>query len=319
MATNPDAWITNNQRSLAVSLAQLRRTIQDRLGQNQSDPVSVLLATAQEDEPETLVELMAPAPALTQLQTFFSLTEFERDLVLLCAAVDLDSTFAKLLGQAHGDPLKTYPTFGLALSVLSDPHWSALAPGSPIRQWQLLEIGSGHSLTQSPLRIDERVLHFLTGVLEPDERIMNLVERLSSDRELVSSQDAIARGIVDVWVKSREKDGLPVIQLCGTDSAGKRDIATAAFGALNCPGYLIPATMIPTAPGDLDRLAMLWRREVRLSSSALLIDCDDLDLTDGQRMIRRDVVCRPSEWASYCRKPGSTADAAKTNDCLRRW
>ena len=283
MATNPDPWMANNQRFLAASLAQLRRTIHERLGQNQSDPVSALLADTRDDDPAALADLMTPAPALTRLQTLFSLTQFERDLVLLCAAVDLDSTFAKLLGQVHGDPLRTFPTFGLALSVLSDPHWSALAPSSAVRQWQLVEVGSGPSLTQSPLRIDERVLHFLTGVLEPDERIMNLVEPLASNRELVPSQDAIARSILDVWVQSREKDRLPVIQLCGSDLAGKRDIATAAFRALNCSGFLITADMIPTAPGDLDRLAMLWRREVRLSSSALLIDCDDLDLADGHR------------------------------------
>ena len=54
------------------------------------------------------------------------LTTFERQIVIMCAAPDLDGRFAAVLACAHGDATRTYPTFGLALAALNEPHWSAL-------------------------------------------------------------------------------------------------------------------------------------------------------------------------------------------------
>ena len=42
-------------------------------------------------------------------------------------------------------------------------------PPSPLRHWRLVEVGNIATLTSSPLRIDERVLHYLTGLSYLDE------------------------------------------------------------------------------------------------------------------------------------------------------
>src|SRR3712207_7086763 len=56
----------------------------------------------------------------------------------------------------RSDPQRGHPTFSLALAALPGAHWNALVPEGPLRYWRLLEVGPGGSLTQSPLRIDER-------------------------------------------------------------------------------------------------------------------------------------------------------------------
>ena len=38
------------------------------------------------------------------------------------------------------------------------------APAGPLRRWRLLEVGAGETLAAAPLRIDERVLHYLAGI-----------------------------------------------------------------------------------------------------------------------------------------------------------
>ena len=84
-------------------------------------------------------ELADRAPAgpgtapLDALVSCFSLTPFERDLVLLAAAHELEPTAAARCAAASGDPERTYPTFSLALAALAEPHWSALTPVAPLQ------------------------------------------------------------------------------------------------------------------------------------------------------------------------------------------
>lgn len=68
---------------------------------------------------------IAPLDALVAC---FGLSDFERDLVLLTAAYELEATTAARCAAASGDPERAYPTFSLALAALAEPHWSALTP-----------------------------------------------------------------------------------------------------------------------------------------------------------------------------------------------
>ena len=117
---------------------------------------------------------------------------FERAILLLCAGMELDSSFAGLCATAHGDPTRPYPTFGLALATFDEPLWEALTPEAPLRRWRLIEITSqaGTLLTASPLRIDERILHFLTGIQYLDERLVGMIEPVPADSDLVPSHQS---------------------------------------------------------------------------------------------------------------------------------
>src|SRR5581483_8319517 len=143
----------------------------------------------------------ASSSALEALCRTFSLSSFERDVVLLCAGVELDAAFAGLCAAAQGDRGRRNPTFGLTLAALDEPHWIALAPDSPLRRWRLIEVGDqpSSSLTAAPLRIDERVLHYLVGIQCLDSRLVGLVEPVAADGSLVPTQEAIARRIALGW------------------------------------------------------------------------------------------------------------------------
>src|SRR5271165_2312571 len=68
------------------------------------------------------------APAIEFLAQAFGLSQFERALLLLCAAPELDQECADIYATAQADPSRSRPTFALALAVLPGAHWSALAP-----------------------------------------------------------------------------------------------------------------------------------------------------------------------------------------------
>ena len=85
-------------------------------------------------------EQMQPAPALVLLGQQLGLSSFEQDILLLCAAPELDMRVASLCAQAQGDVNRTYPTFALALALFDEPIWDALSPDRPLRYWRLIEI-----------------------------------------------------------------------------------------------------------------------------------------------------------------------------------
>ena len=61
-----------------------------------------------------------PPPALVILSQRMGLVTFEQEILLLCAAMELDTRMAALCAAAQGEPSRAYPTFALALSLF-DP------------------------------------------------------------------------------------------------------------------------------------------------------------------------------------------------------
>ena len=86
---------------------------------------------------------MTPPAAIDTLAAIFQLSRFERELLLLCAGVEMDSTLAARCAEASGRSQRDAVTFSLAMAVLADPHWSALAPSAPLRRFRLIEIEAG--------------------------------------------------------------------------------------------------------------------------------------------------------------------------------
>jgi hypothetical protein len=224
-------WLQANQdyltKSLAVVRGALERYAKYTKNTQEADEED---NNSQVDPREAADDMPAPA-AIEMLCIAFNLSPFERDVLLLCAGMELESTFAPLCASAQGDPLKPFPTFSLALAALSNPHWSALTPAAPLRRWRLIEVGAGSALTLSPLRIDERVLHYLAGVHYLDERLVGIIEPLRTSDALVPSHRKLAERLAKTW-SNATGTLLPVVQLCGSEAASKRAIATAACESL---------------------------------------------------------------------------------------
>jgi hypothetical protein len=259
-------WLEANQRDLMSALGEVR--------------IALERSAAQGAQAEPAEERPQPAP-LRILTTAFGLSRFERAILLLCAGMELDSRFAALCAAAEGERGRPYPSFGLALSVLPEPHWTAMIPAAPLRHWRLIEctIQSGGSLLTAPLRIDERVLHFLTGIRYLDERLSGLVEPVQDD-QLVASHRDLARRIATTL--SGSASPTPLIQLCGADAATRRAVAAGACGMLSLRLHAAAAEHVPPGAAELDAFARLWERETALDSAALYLEAESLDRADGK-------------------------------------
>ena len=218
-----------------------------------------------------------PPPAIEQLCQLFGLSTFERSIILLCVAVELREDLPILLANHFVTESPINPTFSLALKSFSDAHWSALTPESPLRYWHLIELGMSSSLMQTPLRISERILHFLVGDRQLDPQLIGITQAISTDSSttLPASQQQIENQILNL-LQSSSKNSLtaPLVQLCGFDSATKQEIAVSIAKKLGYGLLKVSADRLPIESNQLSLIQTLWVRESLLSHRLLLLDCD---------------------------------------------
>jgi ATPase family associated with various cellular activities (AAA)/Winged helix domain, variant len=256
-------WHSANQRYLTAALAVVRAAIE---GEGREEAEELLRAAA--------AELDSPS-ALDILCSGFGLTPFERDVLLLCAAPEFDAAFA-----VNGPP-----TFGLALATLPNAHWTALAPSGPLRRWRLVELGSAATLAASPLRIDERVLHYLAGVSSPDERLRDLLAPVAVPDQLSASQRSAAERLASLLASAPASVVPPVVHLGGRDRSAARAIAAAACARLGAGTWTLAGGDVPLASAERDALARLWERETVLQAAVLLVECTELDEPEAMRTV----------------------------------
>jgi SpoVK/Ycf46/Vps4 family AAA+-type ATPase len=260
-------WTEVNQKYLMAALDRVRIALESHLGE------TALENSVSLEMPENV------SAALEMLCAVFGLSPFERDILLLCAGMELDSKVIALCANAQGDSRRPYPTFSLALAALPDPHWSAIVPTSPLRYWRLIEIGRGETLTSSSLRIDERILHYLAGVSHLDERLMGLVEPLAAPDGLPPSHDNLVRQLVNHLCPSENRGA--VVQLCGQAGDGSHAIAAAACAEVGLHLQLLRARNIPASTADRETFMRIWEREAIITNSALLLDCHEMETPEA--------------------------------------
>ena len=334
-----EAWSAANRRYLLCAIDLVREQLElHRAGKGSIKPE----VARRLDEARTAISGLS---ALDFLVEQFELTPFERQLLVLSAGAELDTDLAARCAASGGEPRRPYATFGLAMAVLPDAHWDAITTARPLRHYRLIEpLGEG-GITTAPLRLEERVLHFLAGIQTRDERLLGILEPLPVDRdrealgELAPSQRALVQNIVDLW--SRDDQPLPAAQLCGAEQS-KEAIVAAACLSRGCGLHVMRAADVPLNASERDGLARLWDREAVLWCSALLILCDDTDHADHLRAaaafadrvggmvaiagreplrLRRRLAVRidverppPAEQEALLRRPRSALDAAQRTD-----
>jgi ATPase family associated with various cellular activities (AAA) len=262
-------WLKRSQSDLYAAIAKIGFILEQKIAAKKGEPL--------EEKVESLVQKQQIDSYLTRLCESLSLSEFERDILLLCVGLELIPSWGDLCAEITKDPKQNYVTFGLAMSVLDHNDWSAFSPAANLRKWRLVEIGAGNALTASPLRVDERILHYLMGDQHLDERLLRLLEPIIANSVQIDSHQQVVNQAIATWV-SANKDShlanLPVLQLSGDDVASKMSIASDVCNNLDLTLYKIPANLLPHELINLQLIAQLCDREYALNDIALLLDCD---------------------------------------------
>lgn len=265
-------WLADNQEYLTLQLQRLSLQLKNRLArQNGKAPEK---GFEKKSEMAALLTQMPSRPAVEQLVQVFGLSEFEKDILLLCAAIELDSEFHSLIHAMNGTD---QVTFALALSVFDYSHWSAITSGSALRYWKLIETGPSVALTHAPLKIEESILHFLTGIGQLPEKLEGYISPVRHPGQALPTK-------LQHILKKEVKPGQPfVLVLSGQHADERQAMAKSVARASGRPLFLINSLNLPLETGGLNELARLWQREALLKKFTLLLECDAVDPGERQR------------------------------------
>jgi hypothetical protein len=253
-------WTEANQQLLVAEFARLKQ----RLGA-QGD-AQALAATCR------AAHAAMPTPAsIDRLSECFGLSPFEQDVLLMCAGVEMDAQFALQCEIATGAARRPGATFGLALALLEEPHWSALAPARPLRRWRLIEVDPTAGLCRARLQIDERILHYLAGANYLDVRLRSLLHRMARPEVIATTHRELVHAAAHA-VETATTSSAPVVWLGGDDALGHADVAAEVAAALGLDLHVLQAQDVPATPADIEALATLWEREATLLGSTLLVN-----------------------------------------------
>lgn len=271
----PHVWEIKNQQYLVSCINQVKGMLRGHIEKHDS-PQPLQNPTWEDAELR---------PAIEYVCETFGLSDFERLVLILCAAIELDSEVSQLCAKVQGAQSATYPTFSLALAAFPGAHWSALSPASPLRRFRLINV---HGLPQVPvtrcqLQMEERVLHYIAGVSYLDESLQGAMEPIHIEAPISDSQKLVASAIIHAWKSGRNPFH---IQLEGADEVSKRAVASWVCGQLGVALWSIPSEVVPERREELEAMAQIWTRESALMNAGLYIMAHDAEPA-AQKAIRR--------------------------------
>ena len=264
MATNE--WYAQNQLQLSTELQLLREDIHRCLGKQ---PLTV----AENNDTQNPSDFTS---GLDDLCTLFQLTAFERKVLVLCAAVQLDGEFSQLCGQLLGKEELAQPNFDVALRLFFNSQWLPFSPQCGLRRWQLVELQEPSQPNLSPIRINETILHFIAGFGSEDTALAALTIPNSGLPTLADSQLAIAQNITELFNNTLNETLLPLVHLQGPEPSAQVAVAFNAAEKLGLPLKRIDAQLLPSDTSALQDLFVRMEREAILYHCLFIFECDDI-------------------------------------------
>jgi hypothetical protein len=246
-----------------------------------------------------------PLPRLEQLCQHYKLTAFQRQVLILCAGVELDPYVANLCAQLNHDPAKCYPTFDLALRYFAGS-WSDIAPQAPLRYGNLITCHKNMHLLHSPLAIPERILFYLTNTNSLGEQLANILLPIATSPYITHTQQRIAETVYHLW---QQQASSPIVQLINTDTQSGESMAAQISHLMKVSLFKLNVCDLPDSLNELVEYRHLLEQEIMLTNCLYLLDCSQLGQTEGDGYRKRMINLLARIYPKNCLL---TADKALT-------
>jgi vesicle-fusing ATPase len=154
--------------------------------------------------------------------------------------------------------------------VLPEPHWDAISPDRPLRRHRLVALGGGESLAARQLRIDEAVLHRITGL--GGGSLDGLIDADPVAAPLTASQLVVAE---ELAVAVEALGDRVLVRVDGADPDTRAALVSAVArrlgrGVLRVRDELVDDGRIAEVAATVGREAILDQRLVLTSHQRLL-------------------------------------------------
>lgn len=228
-------------------------------------------------------------PSLETLFHLFKLTAFEREVLLLCLAPELDPSFERIFAYVQDDATRRYATLNLALTLFGSSWTStevrlSMSPDSPLRRLGLVVMEQGPTPATArdmrPLRIEEGIADYILGMRRLDERAAELLWEVTP-LPLPDPYPALVDGLESFVRPEMVRGGSISINLIGPAESGRMAVACSLCERLGLRLFKLDPHRIPTMEPDRKEILRLLEREALLFKAAFYIDGSD----DGKESV----------------------------------
>ncbi|MGB8647118.1 MAG: AAA family ATPase, partial [Anaerolineae bacterium] len=216
---------------------------------------------------------------LDRLADLFGLSPFEREVLVICLAAEIDLKYEKLYAYLQDDVTKKRPAVDLAIRLLCDTVEArlqarrAFEPDAPLLQWELVSLQDDPSarrpvLLARMLKLDERIASYLLGSDQVDPRLGPLLSVRDAAREIEPGPEIKQR--LTAWAGAWPRhwaETPPIILLHGRYGTGKVQAARFLAAALERPLLLLQAGELGTGELGVAEGIKLAEREALLSGA----------------------------------------------------
>jgi SpoVK/Ycf46/Vps4 family AAA+-type ATPase len=227
---------------------------------------------------------LSPTP-LDNLCSIFQLSDYERKILVLCAAAEIDWKSYDLFKEyCSGIGQQALPTPLIAMNLESGFQFSAFSLDRPLYCWKLIRRVDDTNLLTTPLKIDDWTLQYLLGVdyNNPTFGSHLIPKRVKPDTTLISDAQSKVMGQIKTAWQSSKNASVPPLQLCGIDPPALSTIAALACAEIGYSLFSIDATHL-SINEQLQRDWVLdWQRKAMVHKRALFINCGDPDKLDAR-------------------------------------
>lgn len=303
---NTVEWLHVNQAALNVALDDVRQAFYRCLKRPQPPK-----SARGHDEAAAGID----ASALEYLCEVFNLGGFERRLLVLCAAVQLDAEFSQLCAEMHNDPGNRQPNFDMALRLFNDGCWLPFLPQSSLRYWRLVEPADPRQPNLTPLYIDEPVLHYLAGYAATDQVLAALLVPVTDSGPPVPSHEALAGQISELFTHQSAGGQRGLVHLLGPDHDAKVAVARRA-AALNAVSLRrIDANLLPQDTKSLHELYLRLEREAIFNHCVYLFEVDGSG--EHNPGVRRALAYILKRTSAFCLLSGDISAGGSERDVIK--
>lgn len=226
--------------------------------------------------------------SLPRLAQQFQLTPFEEQCLIVCLAPELDCKYEKLYAYLQDDATRRKPSVDLILNLLCRTRAEKLAarvmfdPQATLLKCRIVQIIDNKTDGPSPLlsrflKLDDRIVNFLLGFNQIDERLESFARIVSrnADPDQSSDEESILIRTRD-FVESHFRDGQSddrnlIFYLHGPDVRDKRSLVEAVCRDLGLPLLVADVERIQSGQ-SFEETVWLLGREAALQTAALCLE-----------------------------------------------
>jgi hypothetical protein len=253
----------------AADLAYGREAAGDRFRGLHIGPADVARLLAREpgtpvlgrsDSSSDTLEPPPPSSPLDRLADRFGLTPFDRDIVIVALAPEVDLRYERLYAYLQDDVTRRRPSVDLALNLLCSSkeerldHRVRFAADAPLLRHGLLRLVADPSQADPPLlahalKLDDQVVRLLLGDQGLDGRLAGIarIGGMPTDGARPSIRAEVADQLIRLGRRARDSRRPLRLHFHGPDSGRRRDAASTVAAAAGMGMLVVDLAALPPA------------------------------------------------------------------------